>query len=168
MVPFRRPGRWARGVHTSIRGNVTAYGYSILVTTVFGALQGLEGSPTVVHIFFYVGGACGAFAGLEAVVSRLFRRELEDEEELVIVLGGALNVFAVASGLAAAMGTALFLSGRPAWGVAPGLATIAYLLVSGLQMGVAEQAEEHRRKVPPPPEIGEGRSGRRYTNGAGH
>lgn len=168
MVPIRRPRRWARGVHTSIRGNVTAYGYSILVTTLFGGLQGLEGSPTTVQIFLYVVGACGAFAGLEAVVSRLFSRELEGEEELVVVLGGALNVFAVASGLAAAMGAAVLLSGRPAWGLAPALATITYLLVSGLQMGAAERAEENRGKVPRSSEGGEGRSGRGEADGTRH
>lgn len=157
MVPIRRSGRWARGVHTSIRGNVTAYGYSILVTTVFGALQGLEGSPTVTQIFLYVGGACGAFAGLEAVVSRLFSRELEDEEELVVILGGALNVFAVASGVGVALGTTLLLSGLPAWGLAPALATLAYLLVSGLQMGAAERAEEGRGGVPRSSGTGDGR-----------
>lgn len=162
MAHFEHPRRWARGVHTSIRGNVTAYGYSILVTTVFGALQGLEGSPTIAQILLYVIGGCGAFAGLEALVSRLFSRELDDEKELVIVLGGALNVFAVASGLVAAIGAALLLSGRPAWGLAPALATIVYLLVSGLQMGAAERAEESRGKV----EVAQDGSGRADRHGA--
>lgn len=138
----RPPSRWARGVDASIRRNASAYGYSVLVTTTFGLLQGTEGPPTSVDLFLYVVGAGVTFAGLGALTSRLFREEPEDESELVVVVGGSLNVFAVATGLGAAFGTAQVVGSHVAWGLVPAVATFVYLLSAGLQMGAVERAEE--------------------------
>lgn len=141
-LPWRRPSRWARGIDASIRRNASAYGYSVLITAAFGFLQGSEGPPTVPDLFLYGLGAGAAFAGLGALVSRMFSRELEDESELVVVLGGSLNLFAVGAGLAVAIGAARLLPSHAAWALAPAAATLVYLLASGLQLGVAERAEE--------------------------
>lgn len=138
----RYPRRWGRGVHASIHENAIAYGYSILITTVFGSLNLLEGSPRLGDIFLFVIGASVGFATLEAMASRMFRRKLEGETQRVVILGGALGIFSIVFGLGGAVGVAWLLPGGFAWGLSPAVATIVYIVVSGLQMSVAERAEE--------------------------
>lgn len=142
--------RLLRGVRRAVRTDASAYGYSILITTVFGLVNLRDGPPTVERLFAFALGATFAFALWEAAVSRGFRIRIREERSEVVLVGTALAPVSVGASLGAALGVAQALSGVWAWALIPLSATIVYVALTGTQLAAARLYEERH-----PPEDSE-------------
>jgi hypothetical protein len=63
---------FVRGARTSTANNSPAYGYSLVAAGSFAALEKEHGAPSWADLFLFGAGACVAFAGVNAVSTRLF------------------------------------------------------------------------------------------------
>jgi hypothetical protein len=129
---------YLRGLHASARENVSAYGYSVTITASFGLLSVTEGSPGVLAIFLFAAGAILAVALVEAIASGGFRHRLEEEPSRVRALGGSISFPSVGLALAAILLVGYLVSGLLAWPLGSFLATLLFLLVFALELGLAE------------------------------
>ena len=130
--------RYLHGLHNSARENVSAYGYSVTITASFGLLDVIVGSPRVLEVFLFAGGAVLAVALVEAGASGGFRHRLEEEPSRVQALGGSISIFSVGLALLAVLLVGRFMGGIVAWPLGSFLATLIYLLVFALELSLAE------------------------------
>jgi hypothetical protein len=128
---------YVRGLGMSARNNALAYGYSITVTASFGVLAHTDGPLSLLKIFVFVGGSGGAFAGINALVTRGYRQRVEQEPPVIVALSTSFSFISVsvAVGLAALLGWGI--GGWGAWLLGALLGTWMYLSVSALEMAVA-------------------------------
>ncbi len=129
-----------RGLQASVRNNATAYGFSVMITGTAAILVSQLGSPTVGQIFMLGMGAVAGFVAIDGAATRGFRERTRGEPADVVVVGSAMGFFSVGLGLGAAALTAEALDGDAAWPVGGFVATLAYLLVVGIEMALAERA----------------------------
>lgn len=130
------------GARTSLRTNASAYAYSIFITSCFGIVNVAVGSPSVLRIFLFLGGATLAFALAEALVSRGFRDRFRPEPSDVVMLGSAMALFSVSVAALAAWGLAEATGRGLAWFLAPFAGTITYVLLSAVEMAIARKKHE--------------------------
>jgi ABC-type arginine/histidine transport system permease subunit len=116
----------------------TTFGFSIMVTVGFGVLQGQQGTPSTGDLFLYAIGAVLSFTTLETILSRAFRQAMPQHESEVVAVGTAMNVASVVGGVASAYGVARAVGPDIAWLLAPFAAGIAYLVLEGLEVLLAE------------------------------
>lgn len=136
--------RLEHGVRRAVRSDATAFGYSILITAVFGAAV-LEAPPaTGLRIFGFVLGATSGFALWEAAVTRGFRVRVREERSEVLLVGTSLAPLAVSLGLGAAYGLLVVSRDGWAWVLAPLAATTAYVLATGTQLAMARRWAENQ------------------------
>jgi hypothetical protein len=128
-----------RSLRSAVGRESTTFGFSILVTVTFGILQSTLGSPKPPQIFVYAVGAVMSFTVLEGVLSRGFREPMPQHATQTLTLGTSLNVVSVIGALGTAWGFAEITSGLVAWGGAPLLAGLTYLLLEGLEETLAER-----------------------------
>jgi hypothetical protein len=128
---------YVRGLGMATHNNALAYGYSVTVASTFGLLTSTAGSPDVGHIFAFLLGTGVAFAGVNALVTRGFRRRVKEEPQVVLALATSFSVLSIsaAAGVAVLIGWAI--GGWVAWGVGSLLATWAYLSVAALEVAAA-------------------------------
>jgi hypothetical protein len=131
-----------RGMRSAVRNDASAYSYSILITTSFGAVQLEVGSATIPRLFFFVLGATGAFAVVEAASSRFFRKRIRQDPGEVVVLGTALAPVSVGVALAAGLALLQVVGGSWAWALTPGVVTATYIAMAAIQLTLARQYEE--------------------------
>lgn len=128
---------YVRGLGMSARNNALAYGYSIAATAGFGMLVHTAGPLTVLRIFMFVVGNGIAFAGVNALVTRGFRRRVEQEPPVVVALSTSLSVVSIS----AAVGMVLLLGwgvgGWAAWLLGGLLGSWVYLSIAALEMALA-------------------------------
>ena len=139
--------RWAdyaQGVRTGVRNNSTAYGFSVLITASFGALNALVGAPGIPQLFLFVAGAGLGFVLIEAAASHGFKDAIRGDRREVVVIGSAINLISISSALGAAVLVGYLWPWWVAWLAAPLLATVVYLGVNGLEMALARGAERRR------------------------
>ena len=129
---------YVRGLGMSVRNNALAYGYSITATASFGVLTQSAGPASIGHIFLFVAGAGLAFAVVNAVVTRGFRRSVESEPAVVLALGTAMSVFSVSVGVGVATLLGEFVGGWLSWLLGALLATWAYLAVAALEIALSK------------------------------
>lgn len=129
---------YIRGLGMSVRNNALAYGYSITATASFGVLTQSAGPASVGHIFLFVAVAGLAFAVVNALVTRGFRRSVESEPPIVLALGTAMSVFSVSVGVGVATLCAEFVGGWLSWLLGALLGTWAYLTVAALEIVVSK------------------------------
>jgi hypothetical protein len=129
---------YLRDLHASARENVSAYGYSVTITASFGLLSVTEGSPDVSAIFLFAAGAILAVALVEAIASGGFRHRLEEGPSRVRALGGSISFLSVGLALGAVLLVDNFFGGLLAWSLGAFLATVVFLLVFALELGLAE------------------------------
>lgn len=135
------PRAYPDALRSTVRNNSSAYGYSLSITTSFGLVSALHGAPKVLDAFLFLCGAAVAFILVETVASRGFRQPVRGEREGVMVLGGAMDLFAVLAAAGAAIGAA-YISGWPGWLVGGYAATTTYLLVGGIDVLLARRIEK--------------------------
>ena len=134
--------RLLRGVRRAVRVDASAYGYSILITAVFGLANLHDGPTSTERVFAYVMGATFGFALWEAIASKAFRLRIRQEQSDVVLVGTALAPVSVAVSLAAAFGVIQLTAGGWAWLVPPFVATIVYVALTGAQLAAARIYEE--------------------------
>jgi amino acid transporter len=137
---------YLRGLHASARENVSAYGYSVTITASFGLLSATEGSPRVLAIFLFAVGAILAVALVEAIASGGFRHRLEEEPSRVRALGGSISFPSVGLALAAVLLVGNLVSSLLAWPLGSFLATLVFLLIFALELGLAELLSSRSRE----------------------
>lgn len=135
---------FVRGIRTSTATNTTAFGFSLTVAGSFAALTKVHGEPTWLELFLFLVGSCTGFAAVNALVTRLFRKESPDEPELVISLATSLSMFSVCGAVGAATGVAFALSGWLAWLLAGLAFTLAYVIGVGVEIGIAAHQKGSR------------------------
>jgi MFS family permease len=128
---------YRRGLGTALRHNQVAYAYSATLTALFGVVYDEAGQPSVGQCFLYVVGAGIAFAVVNASVTQWFSERLPREPSEVVALGTAISLFSM--GAALGLGTLVAWGLRPwlAWSLAPLATSIGFLLLAGIEMGVA-------------------------------
>ncbi|MFL5824532.1 MAG: hypothetical protein ACJ764_13945 [Solirubrobacteraceae bacterium] len=135
MERFRE--HYVRGLGMSARNNALAFGYSITATGSFGVMAVTAGPARVGRIFLFIVGAGLAFAVVNAVVTRGFRRRVEEEPPVVVALATSFSLVSASAavGLAALLGSTL--GGWAAWLLSSLLATWVYLGLSALEIALA-------------------------------
>ena len=133
-------GLYRRGLQTSVRNNAAAYGYSVTVTLTLAALSAELGSPNVGQVFLFGAGAVAGFVIVEGAATSFFRHRVRGEPAQVVVIGSALGFASVGLGVGAATLSGELIDGGAAWAIGPFLGTVAYLLVVGAEMALAERA----------------------------
>ena len=141
----RRPGfadNYVRGLRSAAHNNASAYGYSVTITATFGILSVVAAPTTVLEIFAFAGGAVAAYALVDGVASGGFRHGPRDEEPSeVTALGSSVSFVSVGAALAIALVEAQLVGGWVAWPLGAFSATVAYLLLLALEIGLAERAK---------------------------
>ena len=137
-------GRFDRGLREALGGNATAFGYSVMITASFGAVQHERGTPDFLDLLLYGMGAVAAFTALEAVVSRGFRVPLRTLTDQVMSLGTALAFVSVGLAITAAFGVATLLQGAVAWFAAPLVASLVFVVTESVEFMLAEWMQERR------------------------
>lgn len=132
----------AHGIRTSVRNNLTAYGFTVMVTSSFGVLAATVGAPTVGHVFLFAGGAVTGVTAVEAIASRGFKMRMRGEPSEVVVLGSAFGFVSAGLGIGAATLCGELLGGWLAWYTGPLAASTVYVLASGVEMALAHTAQE--------------------------
>jgi hypothetical protein len=139
-----RPGfadNYVRGLRSAARNNASAYGYSVTITATFGILN-VVAATTVLEIFAFAGGAVLAYALVDGVASGGFRHGPRDEEPSeVTALGSSISFVSVGVALLVALVEAQLVGGWVAWPLGAFSATVAYLLLLALEIGLAERAK---------------------------
>ncbi len=132
---------FSRGLQASVRNNYTAYGYSVMITASFGVLA-IEETARTAFIFVFLAGAIAAFVAIELIVSRGFERAPRGEPIEVEALGAAFSLGSVATAVGGAALATVILSGWAAWLLGGFAASGIYVLMSGLEIAVAEKLRE--------------------------
>lgn len=132
---------FSRGLQASVRNNYTAFAYSVMITASYGVLTSQESSPKLGYVFLFVAGAMGAFVALELAVSRGLKRTPRGEPIKVVALGAVFSFGSVGAGVGAAALSTVLLSGLPVWPVAGLAASGAYVVMSGVEIALAELME---------------------------
>jgi hypothetical protein len=125
------------GLRSSTKHNTPAYGFSIAAGAGVAAIMRIHGAPTLLDIFLFIAGTSLGFAVVTLASTRLFRIEMPAEPPVVVALGGSLSVISISAATGTAIGLAYVCSGWLAW-LIPSLAfTLVYLLLVGLEIGIA-------------------------------
>jgi MFS family permease len=135
---MRRFGQdYVRGLGMATRNNALAYGYSVTITTSFGLLTATAHSPNVGHIFLFIIGSGIAFAGVNALVTRGFRRRVKEEPPVVMALATSFSFLSISAGAGVATLIGWGIGGWLSWLLGSLLATWSYLSVSALEVASA-------------------------------
>jgi hypothetical protein len=114
----------------------------VTVTATSGILSVITAATTVLEIFAFVGGAVLAYALVDGVASGGFRHGPRDEEPSeVTALGSFVSFVSVGVALGVALVEAQLVGGWVAWPLGAFSATVAYLLLLALEIGLAERAK---------------------------
>ena len=132
------------GLRVAILNNATAYGFSVMITTVFVATQTILAPPQLGELFLFAGGTTVAFAAVEAVATAGFRVRTRPDTSDVVAVGTALATVSVLLSLAVGAGLASLGGGGFGWFLAPFGATVAYSAASGVEMALAHREQERR------------------------
>lgn len=98
--------------------------------------------PTILDVFVFVVGASIAFATVNTLSSHRFSERLPDEPAVVVLLGTTFSVFSISAAVGVAVGIAYAIPGWPAWLVSSFAFAGVYLLVVGLELGLAAKRHE--------------------------
>ena len=133
-----------RGVRTSVRNNISAYGYSVMITAAFAVLSASLGSPPVGDVFLYAGGAVAGVTVVEGVASRGFRVPMRGEPSDVIALGSSFSFASVGLSVGAAALAAPIVPTWAGWLLGSFAASAFYVVASGIEMALARAAQKRR------------------------
>ena len=134
------------GLRAAILNNASAYGFSVMITTVLAATQTILQPPELLELFLYAGGTTIAFAAVEAAVTSGFRVRARPEPSDVVAAGTALATLSVLLALGAGVGVAQLTGGRLGWALTPFAATVTYSTASGVEMALGRRKQERREQ----------------------
>lgn len=133
------------GTRTALLNNLSAFGFSVMITATFGALSAQLGPPGTVEVFLFAAGAVGGVTLLDGISSKGFRRQLRGETSDVIALGTGFSFVSVLAAIGSAALFAGIVDGGSGWPIGAFLASCVYVLLAGVEMSVAKvlQSERH-------------------------
>lgn len=148
----RSPYAMVRALRSTVGRESTTFGFSILVTVVFGLLQSVEGTPKPPQVFAYALGAVMSFTLLEGVLSKGFRAPMPQHHTRTLALGTSLNFVSVGLGMSAAWAFGAVFDGISVWVLAPFAGGVIYLVVESCEAALAERllrrgGDEHADEV---------------------
>lgn len=130
-----------RGIQTALFNLALPYGFALTVWGSGTILTRSRGAPHVGDVFLGAAGVVAAYGALQLVGRRA---DHPADEQLGSagrpVLGGALHVLAIGGAVGAAALLAQ-ISSWFAWPLAFFVATVVYLVLSGITIGVLARAE---------------------------
>lgn len=132
------------GLQTAVIDNSAAFGFSITITSSFGALNQLAGTPSLFDIFGFAMSAAAAFTLLQAATTRVFRRQPGAGPREIVLLGTALDILSVALGFGAAVVVGKAFPAGVAWPLGAFLAALAFALGQALVLMLAALVERLR------------------------
>ncbi len=135
---------FGQGVRTALRNNLSAFGFSVMITAAFGMLSADQGAPEMVDVFSFAAGAVTGVAAVDAISSHGFRAHLREEKSDVVALGAVLSYVSVGAAISATAGVGEVLRGILAWGLGSFVACVFFVLLSGLELTFARIAQERR------------------------
>ena len=135
------------GIRTALRNNVSAYGFSVMITASFGVLTASLGSPSVGDVFLFAAGGVTGVTVIEGISSRGFREKMRGDPSDIVALGSAIGSFSVGVAIGAAALVALALTGGVGWAVGAMAASAIYVLISGAEMALARILQEDRERA---------------------
>lgn len=136
-----------QGVRASLQNNLSAYGFSVMITATFGVLSATVGSPHVVDVFAFVAGAVTGVSIVDGIATHGFKYKFRSEDSDVVALGAALGYVSVGLAVGAAAGIGAIVGGWPGWALGALAATCAFVLLSGIEMTLARIAQEDRESA---------------------
>jgi hypothetical protein len=139
FTPVRRfVEDYVRGLGMSAHNNALAYGYSVTATATFGVLADTAKPTSVGRTFLFLLGSSAAFAAVNALVTRGFRRRVKREPPVVLALATSLSALSISAGVGIAALVGWQVGGWVAWVLAPLLSTWAYLSIAALEVAGAK------------------------------
>jgi hypothetical protein len=145
--PRRVRAGLGHGVRASLQNNLSAYGFSVMITASFGVLNATQGQPRVADVFAFLGGAVTGVSVVDGIATHGFRWRFRSEDSDVIALGAALGYVSVGLAVGAVTLVGSIFDGAAGWAVGGFVATTAYVLLSGLELAFARIAQEDREEV---------------------
>jgi predicted outer membrane lipoprotein len=133
------------GTRSALVNNLSAFGFSVMVTATFGVLSARLGSPGTVEIFLFAAGAVAGVTLLDGISSKGFKRQIRGETSDVVALGAGLGFVSVGAAIGSAALLAEIVDGGSAWLLGSFLASCAYLLLNGFEMSLAKVLQEDRQ-----------------------
>jgi hypothetical protein len=137
-----------RASRSTIGGESTAFGFSIMITATFGAVQVGHGTPSYGDLIVFAVCASLTFAVLEGLASRGYRESMPEYASFVQTPGTAMNVVSVTAAVGAAIGLAAIIGGGVAWAVCPTAAATIYLVAETIEQMAAERIQAARGSRP--------------------
>lgn len=125
-------------------GNSAAFGFSIVITVSYGAMQDLRGSPTLLELLVYGMAAALAVAVMEGIITRGFRVGVERLPVEVSMLGTAQNVLSVAAAVGAVIGVGELIGGTVAWLLAGAVAATVFVVLESAELLLAAVVQRAR------------------------
>jgi hypothetical protein len=137
-------GGLGHGTRAALVNNLSAFGFSVMITASFGALAAKLGSPGTAEVFLFAAGAVGGVTVIDGISSKGFRRQLRGERSDVVALGTGVGFVSVGLAIGSATLLAEIVDGGSAWPLGSFLASSLYVLLSGAEMALAKVLQEDR------------------------
>jgi hypothetical protein len=131
-----------------MRNNASAYGFSVTITATMALLVSSLGTPGAWEIVAFASGAVAAFALVEFVISGGYRHELEDEPSSVKDVGSSVSVISVGTAILLAYTVGRLLGSFVAWPLGSFVATVAYLFLFGVELGLIDHLRRRKGGKP--------------------
>ncbi len=128
----------ARSTSATLNDNITAFGYSILITGTYELLSSLEQRRDVFEIFTGAAGAVLAFIMVELINLVFFRNMVDSEPKRGGLVTALSRLVSVGGGMGAALLCAVHLQGIAAWFTTGFVASFVFLLLDGIELVAAE------------------------------
>lgn len=132
-----------RGFNVAAKGNASAFGFSILITVVYGTLSIHNKSPNRAELIGFAMSSVAAFSLLNVVAAAVTEPEAGSAEKSSgVLLSTALDFLAVGGGVGLSFAVELLVGGWPSWVVTPFAATLAFVALQAVEMMLGRIAEE--------------------------
>ncbi len=131
--------RLARSISVSLNDNISAFGYSVLITGSYALMQARGHSPEVIEIFAAAGGAIFAFLVFEFIMITFFSDLRGIESERNRFVAALMRVVSVPGGMGGALLCANYLTGSLAWLAGGFVGSFVFLVLDGIELLVIEE-----------------------------
>jgi hypothetical protein len=135
------------GLQTAVVDNSTAFGFSVTVTASYGALDRLAADPSLGDVAGFAVCAAAAFALLQVVTTRGFRRRPGTATRQVVLLGTAFDIVSVALGVGTAMLVGAVVPAWGAWALGGFLASLVFTGSQAIELVVAARLERREGEL---------------------
>jgi hypothetical protein len=128
--------RLARSMKATLNDNITAFGYSVLITGSYEILTRLNQVSSVLEIFCGAAGAVLAFVVSEIIMRTVFREFAGIGAERDRFFAAVMRFVSVGGGMAMTLLCAQYLNGIPAWFAGGFAGSFVFLLLDGIELSL--------------------------------